>query len=133
MYKIINFDIKGDDRGSLISIEQKKNLPFDIKRVYYIFKSSGNVRRGMHAHKKLKQLLVAVNGSCKLVIENGIFKECLLLDSPSKGIYIEEIVWREIYDFSDDCVLMVLTDDYYNEDDYIRNYEEFKRYVNAKK
>lgn len=131
MYQIINLNIKGDDRGSLISLEENKNIPFKIKRVYYIFDTKNGIRRGFHAHKNLKQVLVVVNGSCKIFLDDGKNKQNILLDSPSKGLLIEEIIWREIYNFSSDCVLLALVSDFYNEEDYIRNYQSFMEYKNV--
>jgi len=129
--KFIEFEIKGDDRGSLIAIEEFKNLPFEIKRVYYIFNTKKGVRRGFHAHKNLKQVAICVKGSCKFLLDDGNEKiEEILLDRPDKGLLIEGLVWREMYDFSEDCVLLVLANEYYDEDDYIRNYEEFLKAVN---
>ncbi|MCE2687872.1 MAG: FdtA/QdtA family cupin domain-containing protein [Rickettsiales bacterium] len=122
---IINFEIKGDERGSLISLEENKNIPFDIKRVYYIFGTKIGVRRGFHAHKKLKQLLVCVSGSCKVLLDDGKSKEEISLDTSSKGLLIESMIWREMFDFSPDCVSLVLANDYYDEDDYIRDYNQF--------
>jgi dTDP-4-dehydrorhamnose 3,5-epimerase-like enzyme len=121
----INFETKGDKRGSLISLEENKNIPFDIKRVYYIFGTKPKVRRGFHAHKKLQQILIVISGSCKILLDNGKSKESILLNSPSKGLLIKEMIWREMYDFSPDCVLLVLASDFYNESDYIRKYEDF--------
>jgi dTDP-4-dehydrorhamnose 3,5-epimerase-like enzyme len=126
MHKLINFQIFGDERGSLISLESFKNIPFEIKRSYYIFKTSPNVSRGMHAHKNLKQVLIALSGKCEIIIDDGKIKNKILLNSPSQGLYIEGLVWREMQNFSSDCVLLVLADDYFNEEDYIRNYNEFK-------
>lgn len=123
--KQINFEIKGDDRGSLVSLEQNKNIPFDIKRVYYIFGTKEGVRRGFHAHKNLKQVLISVSGSCKILLDNGKEKTEVLLNKPEKGLLVESMIWREIVDFSSDCVLVVLADNFYDEDDYIRNYDDF--------
>ena len=123
--KIINFDIRGDARGSLIALEKEHNVPFDIKRVYYIFDTSDGVRRGLHAHKNLKQLAICVKGSCKFLLDDGITKQVFDLSEPTKGLYIEGLVWREMFDFSADCVLMVLADAYYDETDYIRDYANF--------
>jgi dTDP-4-dehydrorhamnose 3,5-epimerase-like enzyme len=128
-YKVINFKIMGDERGSLISLESNKNIPFEIKRVYYIFNTKINVRRGFHAHKNLKQIAICMNGSCKFLLDNGKNKEIILLDSPDKGLLIEGLIWREIFDFSENCVLMVLANDYYNDNDYIRSYNEFLKEV----
>jgi dTDP-4-dehydrorhamnose 3,5-epimerase-like enzyme len=127
--KIIDFNMLGDDRGSLISLEQNKNIPFEIKRVYYIFGTKENVRRGFHAHKKLKQVAICVNGSCKFLLDDGKEKAEIFLDSPNKGLIIEDMIWREMFDFSENCVLMVIADSLYDENDYIRNYDEFLELV----
>ncbi|QQG27319.1 WxcM-like domain-containing protein [Pectobacterium carotovorum] len=123
--KIIQLQTHGDDRGSLIALEQDQNIPFEIKRVYYLFSTKKNVRRGFHAHKELKQVAVAVRGSCRFLLDDGNEKIELLLDNPAQGLLIESFVWREMYDFSEDCVLLVLADRFYDESDYIRNYDEF--------
>lgn len=124
-YEMIELQIKGDDRGSLIAIEQNKDINFDIKRVYYIYGTKKGVRRGFHAHKQLTQLLVAVSGSCKVLLDNGKEKKEIFLDDPTKGLVINSLVWREMFDFSDGCVLMVIADQMYDESDYIRDYSEF--------
>ncbi|MEZ9954247.1 FdtA/QdtA family cupin domain-containing protein [Vibrio splendidus] len=123
--KLIQFQSHGDERGSLVSLEQNNSIPFDIKRVYYLFDTKDKVRRGFHAHKKLKQLAVVLKGSCRFLLDDGAEKIELLLDNPAQGLFIESFVWREMFDFSDDCVLMVLADSIYDESDYIRDYEEF--------
>ena len=127
---IKNYKIHGDERGSLIAIENGKDYPFDVKRVYYIFGTLPNVRRGFHAHKKLQQILICVSGSCKIHLDNGHGNtEEVLLDTPSKGLYLSSPIWREMYDFSPDAVLLVLASEYYDESDYIRNYGDFIAYV----
>ncbi|AJI53500.1 sugar 3,4-ketoisomerase [Francisella philomiragia] len=130
MTKILKFNILGDDRGSLISLEQNKNIPFDIKRVYYIFDTNSSVRRGFHAHKNLSQVLICVSGSCKIMLDDGKSRKHFSLDNPHKGLIISGLVWREMYEFSNDCVLMVLASELYDETDYIRNYDEFIKEVN---
>jgi RimJ/RimL family protein N-acetyltransferase len=127
--KFIDFDKMGDYNGSLIALEENKNIPFQIKRVYYIFDTKKNVRRGYHAHKNLEQVLIAVKGSCKIHLDNTYESNEVILDDPSKGLYIESLVWREMYDFSNDCVLLVLASDYYTKSDYIRDYGEFIQVV----
>ena len=127
---LINFDIKGDERGSLIALENNKNIPFEIKRVYYIFGTKNGVRRGFHAHKKLKQVLVCVSGSCEILLDDGKEKIEILLDNPNKGLLIDSMIWREMFNFSSNCVLMVLADEVYKESDYLRDYQEFKNYLN---
>lgn len=128
-----NFVPHGDDRGQLIAIEALKDVPFEVKRVYYIYDTKEGVRRGFHAHKSLQQILVCVHGSCKIHLDNGTETEEILLDKPDEGLYISSDMWREMYDFSPDAVLLVLASEHYNESDYIRNYDEFLKYVGDKK
>lgn len=123
--ELINFEIKGDERGSLIALEENKNIPFDIKRVYYIFGTKDKVQRGFHAHKQLKQVAICLNGSCKILLDDGSEKKSVLMNKPEKGLVIREMTWRKLYDFTEDCVLIVLASELYDENDYIRNYEEF--------
>ncbi len=127
--KKYTFQKHGDDRGMLIALEQNKDIPFEIKRVYYMYDTVQGVRRGYHAHKQLEQILICIHGSCKILMDNGKEKETVLLDKPYEGLYISNNIWREMYDFSPDAVLMVLASEYYTEDDYIRNYEDFLNFV----
>lgn len=129
LVKLIDLPPLGDDRGSLVAVEANKTVPFDIKRVYYIFGTKPGVARGFHAHKALKQVAVCVTGSCRMLLDNGREKEELLLDSPTKGLVIEDLVWREMHDFTPDCVLLVLASEHYDEADYIRNYDDFLEVV----
>lgn len=123
--KLIPLQMHGDERGSLIALEKDKNIPFEIKRVYYLFNTVEDVRRGFHAHKNLSQVVIAVRGSCRFLLDDGKEKINLLLDNPAQGLLIESAIWREMYDFSEDCVLMVLANNFYDENDYIRNYDDF--------
>lgn len=125
LINLIEFKTLGDDRGSLISLEQNKNIPFEIKRIYYIFGTKENVSRGFHAHRNLQQVAVCLIGSCRFVLDNGEKREEIILNSPDKGLYINNYMWREMHDFSPDCVLIVLASDFYSESDYIRNYDDF--------
>lgn len=125
LIKLIPLISKGDERGQLVSLESNRNIPFNIKRVYYIYNTSTDVRRGLHAHKHLEQVLVCTSGSCTVLLDDGLKKEIVTLRRPDIGLYIGEMTWREMYDFSPDCVLTVLASDFYNENDYIRNYSEF--------
>lgn len=127
--KLIPLQSYGDERGSLVALEEGNNIPFAIKRVYYIFKTKDGVRRGFHAHKQLKQVAIAVRGSCRFVLDDGKEKIEILLDNPCQGLLIESFMWREMYDFSDDCVLMVLADQHYDELDYVRDYSDFLKQV----
>jgi len=130
MKNVLNFDVFGDDRGALISLEENINVPFEIKRVYFIFNTNDGISRGFHAHKDLEQVALCVKGSCRLVLDNGKSRESIILDSPNKGIYIDNSKWREMHDFSEDCVLLVLASKVYDESDYIRDYNEFLRLTN---
>lgn len=121
----------GDDRGQLVALEESKEIPFDIKRVYYIYDTLSDVRRGFHAHKTLKQLLICVHGSCKVLLDDGKEKETVLLDKPYEGIFIQSNIWREMFDFSQDAVLLVLASEIYDESDYIRDYGKFLEYVKS--
>lgn len=123
--KLIPLQTHGDDRGSLIALEEEHNIPFEIKRVYYMFNTKDGVRRGLHAHRKLKQVAIAVRGSCRFVLDDGKERVEILLDNPAQGLLIDSCIWREMYDFSQDCVLMVLADSHYDENDYIRDYNTF--------
>lgn len=130
--KMYHFPPHGDDRGQLIAIEEQKDLPFDIKRVYYIYDTLPGVRRGYHAHQNLQQILVCVSGSCKIHLDDGHDTAEVVLDNPTKGLYISNDMWREMYDFVPGTVLLVLASEYYDEADYIRNYEDFLKLVHKK-
>lgn len=130
LIKLIDFPSLGDERGSLVAIEGNKGVPFNIKRVYYIFGTQKDIARGFHAHKQLKQVAVCITGKCRMVLDNGNTKEDVWMDSATKGVLIEDMVWHEMHDFSDDCVLLVLASDTYDESDYIRNYQAFIEAVN---
>ena len=128
-YEVINFKTLGDDRGSLIAIEEGYNTPFEIKRVYYIFDTKKGVERGFHAHINLKQIAIVLKGSCTFVLDNGQKREEVKLTNPNQGLFIEGLIWREMKDFSEDCVLLVLASEHYDESDYIREYNEFLKEV----
>ncbi|QYJ88707.1 sugar 3,4-ketoisomerase [Shewanella halotolerans] len=132
LVETIEFDVLGDLRGGLISLEQEKNIPFIIKRVYYIFDTKVGVVRGFHAHKKLRQMAICVKGSCTIKMDDGVSVKHVTLSSPSRGLLINPMQWHEMYDFSTDCVLMVLADDFYDESDYVRRYEDFVELVKGK-
>ncbi len=129
MSKEIILDVHGDlADGMLVAIESRIQVPFTIVRVYFIFGTPEGSARGFHAHRKLHQALFCIKGSVEIFCENKDgSKEIHILDSPSKGLIIEEMVWHTMQNFSYDCVLLVLADDFYNEDDYIRQYDDFIR------
>jgi len=128
-YQLINLKVFGDTRGSLISIEGRNNIPFDIKRVYYIYDTTPGIARGKHAHTDLEQIIVCVNGSCKFLLDDGIRKEIVELSRPDLGLYIGKNMWREMFDFSHGCVLMVLANKHYDENEYIRDYDKFLKEI----
>lgn len=129
-YKLINMNTFGDTRGKLVSLESMKNVPFEIKRIYYMFDTMPNESRGFHAHKELEQIIIAMDGACRFVLDDGITRESVLLNRPDVGLYIGKNMWREMHDFSYGCKLVVLASEYYNEKEYIRNYDEFLRSIN---
>ncbi len=126
------FQQHGDERGQLVSLEEYKDIPFQIKRVYYMYNTGQGITRGYHAHKSLKQILICIHGSCKILLDNGSEKKRVFLEKPYEGLYVPNNMWREMYDFSNDAVLMCLASDLYKEEDYIRNYEEFLEFINKK-
>lgn len=119
------FQPHGDDRGQLVALEEFKDIPFEIKRVYYMYDTADGVTRGYHAHKKLEQILICIHGSCKIRLDNGTEKKVVPLEKPYEGLYVANNMWREMFDFSSDAVLMVLASELYDESDYIRNYDDF--------
>lgn len=118
---------RGDSRGNLIALEAGIDVPFEIKRVYYVFDTTPGTLRGCHAHRDLKQLLICVSGACTLVCEDSQGRGEFYLDWPNKGLLVEGLVWREMKDFSKGAVLLVLASEHYDEFDYIRDYDTFRK------
>lgn len=129
LFNFIQFQSLGDECSPLVSLESEKNIPFEIKRVYYIFNTRKGVTRGFHAHRTLNQIVVCIAGKCRIVLDDGSQRQEAWLNSPTRGLIISDLVWREIHDFSEDCVLLILASDYYDETDYIRNYNDFLEYL----
>lgn len=123
------FQQHGDDRGMLVALEEFSDIPFEIKRVYYMYDTKKGVHRGFHAHKNLQQILICIHGSCKVLLDNGKEKKIISLEKPYEGLYVSNKMWREMYDFSSDAVLMVLASEIYKEEDYIRNYDDFLKFI----
>jgi dTDP-4-dehydrorhamnose 3,5-epimerase-like enzyme len=123
--KTIALQDYSDARGSLVALEDQKDVPFTIRRIYYIFGTKPDEQRGFHAHKDLTQLVVAVKGSCTFILDDGAERAEITLDNPARGLLVESMMWREMRNFSPDCVLMVLASAHYDESDYIRDYELF--------
>lgn len=126
------FPSHGDDRGQLVAVETMKDIPFEVKRVYYIYDTLPGVRRGFHAHRQLEQILICVHGSCRIHLDSGTDTAEVLLDKPNEGLYISNDMWREMYDFSDGAVLLVLASNHYDESDYIRSYDAFMEMIKKK-
>lgn len=129
---IISFNEIIDTRGSLIALEAFANIPFSIKRVYYMYNVQLNVMRGEHAHKELQQVLICVAGSCTVRVTDGV--DCLefKLSRPDQGLYMDRMLWHDMRYFSTETVLLVLASDHYNESDYIRDYDLFMKFSKTK-
>jgi dTDP-4-dehydrorhamnose 3,5-epimerase-like enzyme len=127
----LEFHKRYSSNGKLTFLEggTHKDVPFDIRRIYYIYDVPPGERRGFHAHKKLEQYLICIHGSCMILLDDGTEQKNVLLDDPSVGLYVGPNTWREMYDFSPGAVLLVLASEYYDESDYIRDYEQFKAYL----
>ena len=124
--KVLTFDNFGDKRGNLIVIEGGFTIPFEIKRVFYIFGTTLKAIRGQHANRYSEFVLINVSGKSKVKLSNGKNELVVVLDKPSKGVYIPKMIWKEMYDFSDDSVLMVLASSHYDSSEYIKSYAEYK-------
>jgi len=133
-YEIINIKtVQTEKEGQLSFFEAKRNAPFDIKRIYYITHVPKGARRGAHAHKTLKQLLFCPYGSVTVILNNGTEKEQITLDDPSKGLLLYPGLWRDMLWNTDNSALCVAASDYYDEGDYIRDFNEYLTYVKEKK
>jgi hypothetical protein len=125
----ITFPSRGDARGLLVPMEADKHVPFAIRRVYALVRLQAGLARGAHAHRALRQVIVALAGSCRVRLDDGRGQVAVTLDDPVRGLVLEPRVWHEMADFSPDCVLLVLADAHYDEADYIRDHGEFLRLV----
>ncbi len=119
---LIKFKNIKDQYGALVPIESKKDIPFEIKRIYYIMDVKDGAVRGFHSHRMLHQVLICVTGDVKIRLKNGFEEEIIHLDNSDYGLYIGPMIWREMFEFSKDAVLLVLASEYYDESDYIRDY-----------
>lgn len=129
--KIIELPRIIDPRGNLTVAEANKNIPFDIKRVYWLYDVPGGECRGGHAHKQIKEILIAVSGSFHVTLDNGKEKQTFLLNHPYQGLLIDTKTWRTLDDFSSGAVCVVLASDFYDENDYIYDYNDFLQYINV--
>lgn len=125
LIKTINFEMLGDERGFLVALEENKNIPFEIKRVYFLTGMQRDIPRGFHAHKQLEQVAICLAGQCRFTLDDGFRKESIVLNEINQGLYIGNMIWREMHEFSENCVLLVVASEHYDEADYIRDYQEF--------
>ena len=126
------FQPHGDDRGQLVALEEFKDIPFEIKRVFYIYGSDPNVVPGQHANKQSEFVLVNVSGKSKVRVTDGVSEYIVELNKPMQGIYIPKMIWKDMYDFSPDSVLLVITNTHYNKEEYIRDYNEYLKIMGIK-
>lgn len=131
--QMLEFSQRGDERGHLVVVEGHQDIPFDIKRIFYIYGSDKEVVRGQHANRKSEFVLINVAGTSKVKVKDGKGNEAIYsLNRPHTGIYLPKLVWKDMYDFSEDSVLLVLASEHYDPEEYIRNYDEFVEIVNTK-
>ena len=124
-FKVFEFTEMGDERGNLVVIEGKSDVPFEIKRMFYMYGTDGNWVRGQHANRKSDFVLVNVAGRSKVKIDDGFSTAVIELNKPRMGIYIPRMIWKEMYDFSSDSVMLVLSSEHYDAEEYIRNYSDY--------
>ena len=129
--KVLNFKDLGDERGKLVVVEGSQDIPFKIERVFYIYGSDSEVVRGQHANRESEFVLINVGGTSKVRIDNGHSEAIIELNKPMMGLYIPTMVWKDMYDFSEDSILLVLASTHYNGKEYIRDYEEYKKEMGA--
>ena len=125
--KVLNFADLGDERGKLVVVEGEQHIPFAIQRVFYIYGSDSEVVRGQHANRESEFVLINVGGTSKVRIDNGHSEAIIELNKPMMGLYIPTMVWKDMYDFSEDSILLVLASTHYNGKEYIRDYEQYKK------
>lgn len=128
-YKILEFNDLGDERGKLVVIEGGRDVPFEVKRVFYMYGSDSEVIRGQHANRNSEFVLINVSGTSKVRVDNGFEEDLIELNRPRMGLYLPTMLWKDMYDFSEDSVLLVLTNTYYDGNEYIRDYDEYLKEV----
>ncbi|TQR33745.1 WxcM-like domain-containing protein [Campylobacter sp. MIT 99-7217] len=126
-YKIIDLKSNESENALLIACEKNQNCPFEIKRIFYIYNTNNECIRGNHANKNSQFLFIMMNGSCKIKIDDGKSTEIINLKEKHKALYIDKMIWKQMYDFSKDAILLVLTNTHYDKNEYIKDYEEFKK------
>ena len=128
-YKILEFGDLGDERGKLVVVEGNQDIPFDIKRVFYMYGSDNEVIRGQHANRNSEFVLINVSGTSKVRVDNGFEEDIIELNRPRMGLYLPTMLWKDMYEFSEDSVLLVLANTHYDGGEYIRYYDEFLKEV----
>ena len=128
-YKILEFSEMGDERGNLVVIEGNQDVPFDIKRVFYMYGTDATMVRGSHANRKSEFVLINVSGQTKIKIDDGFSTAVVELNKPRMGVYIPAMLWKDMFDFSEDAVLLVLSNEHYDDSEYIRDYTEYKKII----
>lgn len=129
-FRVLTFKELGDERGNLVVIEGNQDIPFDIKRVFYLYGTDSTMVRGQHANRRSQFVLINVSGSSKIRFKDGLgHEEIITLDKPKMGVYIPRMIWKEMYDFSQDSVILCLTDIHYDGNEYIRDYETYVKEV----
>jgi len=124
-YKVIDFEIHPDERGKLTSLSSNKEIPFEIKRLYYTWDMPKEAIRGGHAHRNLDEVVICLHGFCDFVLDDGKETLTIHLDQPNKGIYIPAHLWRDFRNFSSDCVVILIASDYFHPEDHVKDYNEF--------
>lgn len=124
-YRIIEFPSLNDLRGNLIFMENNRHIPFDIKRIFYVFNVPADARRGGHAHKMVQEVIIPLAGSVDISVDDGITKNIFHLNKPFQGLYVSSMIWRELYNYSPGSILLVLASTPFDPSDYYKNYQEF--------
>lgn len=128
--KILEFSDLGDERGNLVVVEGSGvDIPFEVKRVFYIYGSDAEVIRGRHANRKTEFVMINVSGRSKVKVDNGYEQQIIELNRPRMGLYLSTMVWKDMYDFSEDSVLLVLASEHYDSTEYIRDYDDYIREI----
>lgn len=132
LVKFLDLSSKIDSRGHLGFLESKRHIPFEIKRIYYLKNLDRKEPRGFHAHRNLTQAAICISGSYEMILDDGKDKESVFIDSSNKPLFIEPLIWHEMRNFSQDCIILFLASDYYSEEDYIRDYHTFLKIINER-
>lgn len=132
-YQLLQFAELGDDRGNLVVVEGNIDIPFEIKRVFYIYDSDSDVIRGKHANRKTEFVLINISGTSKVKIDDGNETTIVELNRPRIGLYLSKNLWKEMFDFSENSLLLVLASEHYDDTEYIRDYDEFLKEIHLEK